>query len=276
MREESSHIQLLILAIAISLLLHATGLIILFYTLGPEPTVWIAMPTQEYTPTEDLTVTQTHSQPAQLSMDAWAHVASETNEHKTKPNSSEKTTQSVDNNINLHTKPTHTINKKRISKQKSPISLKSFVQKFLHHADNGKQTSTTNSSSDGIAMHGARSGKASVAQLILRRYAQKIILALQTRFRAHRHALPMNLIRKSDPIEISVQLDKSGKLLNVALMRSSGFSDLDTFALAIFYDTQGSYPSIPDELMLPQYTLIIQDLLNVFHAPVSASLLKQK
>lgn len=163
------------------------------------------------------------------------------------------------------------------TKSSSKKQLSTFVQGFLNYAKTDSTTASTSYlNNDHISMEGSRTGQASEGQLILRRYTEKIIAALQNRFRARRHTLPAQLIRTSNPIKVLLMLNNVGTIHNVALINSSGYVDLDHFALSIFYDTQGSYPSIPTELGLTYYEIILEDVLNLFVSPISSGVLRQK
>lgn len=143
------------------------------------------------------------------------------------------------------------------------------MQGFLDHAQTQAPEHSRGSSHQGASMSGSRIGQATAEQLLTRCYLQKVVKVLQNSFRINKHVQRLPHTNQSDgPIDITLSLDRQGNVAWLALAKSSGNAELDTFVLKVFESSRGQFPPMPSGLSQDNYSATTySNVLSILQAP---------
>ncbi len=133
------------------------------------------------------------------------------------------------------------------TQQPKKLTLAQLTQGFLQHLkDEGNHNITT---------IGKEGGKLTAEQLKHERYVEKISWCLQNSFKIHRHKMPLN-DGENTTVEVFLALNQNGDINQLQLIKSSGQSRLDQYALYIFRDANSSFPPVPHYLPHNPYKIV--------------------
>jgi hypothetical protein len=122
---------------------------------------------------------------------------------------------------------------------KKMVSMTDLARGFLDNIKNEGTHAVT-------MIGGKEGGKVTTEQLKVERYVQRLNWCLQNSFRIHR-----NRYRQYHPAttaEVYLVLERTGRIKEVRILRSSGDPLLDDHTLFVFNDAGTAFPSVPQYL----------------------------
>lgn len=143
--------------------------------------------------------------------------------------------------------------KKVSDQQPKKITMADITQGFMNHINQRGEHHVT--------VIGANQGRVTQEQLKYERYIQKIFACIQTSERIYHHK--MNFHEKNDVhADINLALDRSGKMVGLNLVRSTGYRDLDDYILFVYQDASSSFPPVPHYIKEDPFTISIRQFVK--------------
>jgi hypothetical protein len=136
---------------------------------------------------------------------------------------------------------------------KKKITMADIAQGFMNHLHNQSEHHVT--------VIGNNHGRVTAEQLKYERYIQKIFKCVQTSEKIYHQR--MNFTAQMNVYaDIDLVLDRNGKMLQLNLVRSTGYSELDEFILFVYKDASSSFPPVPQYIKEDPFAINIRQFVN--------------
>lgn len=146
----------------------------------------------------------------------------------------------------------------------SALTLAAIGRGFIEQA---KYDGTHN-----VTMLGKKGGAISAEQLKIERYVERLSWCLQNSFKVLRNSIEPHISSEAE-VQIYLQLDRSGTIQELRLLKGSGSSTLDNHTLAVFKDAGSSFPPVPTYIKASPFAIAFHVDYGIAHntAPLSFS-----
>jgi TonB family protein len=132
------------------------------------------------------------------------------------------------------------------SPKQKPLTLADIGQGFL--------AESRHNGTYGVTMEGKKGGHITDEQIKIERYVERLTWCLQNSLRIQRSNIEA-LTRSEMSVYVFLELERSGTIRHLELIKSSGSSQLDQQTLAIFKDASSSFPPVPTYLTITPFAI---------------------
>lgn len=105
-----------------------------------------------------------------------------------------------------------------------------------------------------ITMLGKKGGIVTAEQLKIERYVERLSWCLQNSFKLLRNTIDHCITSKTE-VYIYLQLDRSGSIQDLKLLKSCGNATLDNYTLTVFKNAGTSFPPIPTYIKTAPFSI---------------------
>lgn len=106
----------------------------------------------------------------------------------------------------------------------------------------------------GVTMEGTKGGHVTDEQIKVERYVERLTWCLQNSLRIQRSSIEP-LVRTEMSVYVFLELERSGAIRRVELIRSCGEPRLDQLTLAVFKDAGSAFPPVPTYLTITPFAI---------------------